>query len=140
MQTEENNKSELYPKGGEVRFMMPSTNAIGALDKAEKGRQLTISYKKKEEWLAEKDKPLKCFFLGLKEATDGKGDTYFIAKLHDGEKAFVCAQTVLVQSLMSTELGQGVEITCTGSTKSNGNEIPLFDVVELNVNITKGDE
>ncbi|WP_127846168.1 hypothetical protein [Psychroflexus aestuariivivens] len=139
MQTEEN-KAELHPKNGEITFMMPSTNALGALKKAEKGRQLTVSYKKKEEWLAEVDKPVKCFFLGLKEATDAKGETYFIAKLHDGEKAFVCAQTVLVQSLMSTELGQGVEITCTGSTKTNGNEIPLFDVVELNVNITKGDE
>ncbi|WP_167596589.1 hypothetical protein [Leeuwenhoekiella sp. ZYFB001] len=133
-------KPELKPVNGEVTFMMPSTNALGALKKAEKGRQLTVSYKKKEEWLGQIGQPVKCFFLGLKEATDGKGDTYFIAKLHDGEKAFVCAQTVLVQSLMSTELGQGVEITCTGSSKTNGNEIPLFEVVELNINITKGDE
>jgi len=133
-------KPELKPIGGEVTFMMPSTNALGALKNAEKGRQLTVSYKKKEEWLAEIGKPVKCYFLGLKEATDSKGDTYFIAKLHDGVKAFVCAQTVLVQSLMSTELGQGVEITCTGSSKTNGNEIPLFEVVELNINITKGDE
>jgi hypothetical protein len=134
-------KPELKPANGEITFIMPSTNALGALKKAEEGRQLTVSYKKKEEWIAQKDQPIRCYFLGLKEATDGKGDTYFIAKLHDGEKAFVCAQTILVQALMSTELGQGVEITCTGSTKgSNGNEIPQFDVVELGVNITKGDE
>ena len=136
-----NEKPELKPVGGEITFMMPSTNAIGALKDAELGRQLTVSYKKKEEWLAEVDKPLRCFFLGLKEATDAKGKIYFIAKLHDGEKAFVCAQTVLVQALMSTELGQGVEITCTGSSKTNGNDIPLFEVVELEgLNITKGDE
>lgn len=134
-------KPELKPVGGEITFLMPSTNALGALKKAEKGRQLTISYKKKEEWLAEIGKPKRCFFLGLKESTDGKGDSYFIAKLHDGEEAFVCAQTVLVQALMSTEIGQGVEITCTGSSRgTTGNEIPLFDVVELGINITKGDE
>ena len=133
-------KAELRPINGEVTFIMPSTNALGHLKKAQKGRQLTVSYKKKEEWLAEVGKTVRCFFLGLKEATDQKDGTYFIAKLHDGEKAFVCAQTVLVQALMSTELGQWVEITCTGSTKSNGNDIPLFDVVELDINITKGDE
>lgn len=134
-------KPELKPTNGEITFIMPSTNALGALKSAEEGRQLTVSYKKKEDWLAEKDKPIRCYFLGLKEATGGKGDTYFLAKLHDGEKAFVCAQTILVQALMSTELGQGVEITCTGSVKgSNGNDIPQFDVVELGVNITKGDE
>lgn len=134
-------KPELKPKNGEVTFIMPSTNALGALKSAKKGRQLTVSYKTKEEWLAETGETVRCYFLGLKEATDAKGETYFIAKLHDGEKAFVCAQTVLVQSLMSTELGQGVEITCTGSTKgSSGNTIPIFDVVELGINITKGDE
>lgn len=134
-------KPELKPVNGEVTFLMPSTNALGALKKAETGRQLTVKYKTKEEWLAEIGKTVRCFFLGLKEATDGKGDTYFIAKLHDGEKAFVCAQTVLVQSLMSTELGQGVEITCTGSSKGNsGNTIPIFEVVELGINIIKGDE
>lgn len=134
-------KPELKPTNGEITFIMPSTNALGALKNAEEGRQLTVSYKKKEDWLKEKDKPVRCFFLGLKEATDGKGDTYFLAKLHDGEKAFVCGQTILVQALMSTEVGQGVEVTCTGSVKgSNGNDIPQFDVVELGVNITKGDE
>lgn len=133
-------KPELKPTNGEVTFLMPSTNALGLLKKAEKGRQLTISYKKKDEWLAEIGVAKRCYFLGLKEATDGKGDTYFMAKLHDGENVFVCAQTVLVQSLMTTDVGQGVEITCTGSSKTNGNDIPLFDVVELGINITKGDE
>lgn len=134
-------KPELKPTDGEITFLMPSTNAIGALKNAEEGRQLTIKYKKKEDWLAQKDEPVRCYFLGLKEATDGKGDTYFLAKLHDGNTAFVCAQTILVQALMSTELGQGVEITCTGSVKgSNGNDIPQFEVVELGVNIVKKDE
>jgi hypothetical protein len=141
MSTEEN-KAELFPKDGKMTFLMPSTNAIGVLEKAETGRTLTISYKTKEEWLAEKDKPVKCFFLGFKEATDGQNRPYFIAKLHDGEKAFVCAQTVLVQALMGVELGSGVEITCTGSTKlANSNVIPLFEVKELvGVSLVNGNE
>lgn len=134
-------KPELKPIDGEITFLMPSTNAIGALKNAEEGRQLTIKYKTKEDWLAQKDEPVRCYFMGLKESTDGKGESYFLAKLHDGERAFVCAQTILVQALMTTELGQGVEITCTGSVKgASGNDIPQFEVVELDVNIVKKDE
>lgn len=129
-------KPELYPKNGEITFIMPSTNAIGALKNADTNRKLTVSYQKKEEWIAEQGKPVECFFLGFKEATDGKGNIYFLAKLHDGAKAFVAGQTVLVQALMNTQIGQGVRITCTGSTKTTGgNDIPLFDVDELNINL-----
>ena len=135
------NQAELYPKNGEVTFIMPSTNAIGALKNAETNRKLTVSYQKKEEWIAEKDKPVECFFLGLKEATDAKGNTYFLAKLHDGDKAFIAGQTVLIQALMSTKIGQGVRITCTGTTKTvGGNEIPIFDVDELNINLFDANE
>ncbi|AQX12510.1 hypothetical protein [Elizabethkingia meningoseptica] len=130
------NKAELYPKNGEITFIMPSTNAIGALKNAETNRKLTVSYLKKEQWIAEEGKPVECFFLGFKEASDAKGNPYFLVKLHDGEKAFVAGQTVLVQALMNTTVGQGVRITCTGTTKTTGgNEIPLFDVDELNINI-----
>ncbi len=83
-------KPELYPKNGEITFIMPSTNAIGALKNADTNRKLTVSYQKKEEWIAEQGKPVECFFLGFKEATDGKGNTYFLAKLHDGAKSLCC--------------------------------------------------
>ena len=129
-------KPELYPKNGEVTFIMPSTNAIGSLKNAETNRKLTVSYKEKSEWISEIGVPTECFFLGFKEASDAKGNSYFMAKLHDGVKAFIAGQTVLIQALMNTKIGQGVRITCTGSTKTTGgNDIPLFDVDELNINI-----
>ncbi|WP_379963940.1 hypothetical protein [Epilithonimonas sp. UC225_85] len=127
---------ELHPKNGEITFIMPSTNAIGALKNAGTGRKLTVSYKEKSEWISEIGIPVECFFLGFKEASDAKGNPYFMAKLHDGVKAFIAAQTVLIQALMNTKMGQGVRITCTGSTKTTGgNDIPLFDVDELEINL-----
>ena len=138
---QENNQPTLYPKNGEVTFVMPSTRAIGALKNAEVSKKLTVSYKEKSEWIAEQGVPIECFFIGFKDAVDGKGNTYFLAKLHDGTKAFVAGQTVLVQALMNTKLGQGVKITCTGSTKTTGgNEIPLFDVDELDINLFDANE
>jgi len=131
---------ELYPKNGEVSFLMPSTNAIGILKNANTNRKLSVSYLRKEEWIARDGEPLDCFFLGFKEAFDNKGNPYFLAKLHDGKKAFMVAQTILVQALMNTTVGQGVRITCTGTTKTTGgNDIPLFDVDELDVNLIEND-
>lgn len=127
----------LKPKNGEISFLMPSTTALGALKNAKEGRQLTVKYKEVDEWEADLNKPKRYFFLGFKEATDDSGSTYFLAKLHDGEVAFVCAQTVLVQALMGTEVGQGVLITCTEITKKKGNKVPLFEVKELDINLAK---
>lgn len=141
MSQKDQEKPELYPVNGEVTFIMPSTNAIGALKNADVSRKLTVSYQKKEEWIAEQGKPVECFFLGLKEAKDAKGNSYFLAKLHDGEKAFIAGQTVLIQALMSTKIGQGVRIVCTGVTKTvGGNEIPIFDVDELDINLFDANE
>jgi hypothetical protein len=138
---QEDQKPNLFPKNGEVTFIMPSTAAIGALKGAGINRKLTVSYMEKSEWIAKKGEPVECFFLGFKEAQDAKGGTYFMAKLHDGEKAFVVAQTVLIQALMNTKIGQGVKITCTGSTKTTGgNDIPLFDVDEKDINIFDANE
>jgi hypothetical protein len=137
----EDQKPNLYPKNGEVTFIMPSTNAMGHLKDAPVSRKLTVSYMEKGEWIAKKGIAIDCFFLGFKEAADAKGGSYFLAKLHDGEKAFLVAQTVLIQALMSTKVGQGVSITCTGSTKTTGgNDIPLFDVDEKDINIFDANE
>ncbi|MEN5308786.1 hypothetical protein ABE425_14815 [Chryseobacterium cucumeris] len=130
------NKAELYPTNGEITFIMPSTNAIGALKNADTNRKLTVSYQKMQEWVAEQGKPVECYFLGLKEAKDAKGNIYYLAKLHDGDKAFIAGQTVLIQALMGTKVGQGVRITCTGLTRTvSGNEIPIFDIDELDINL-----
>lgn len=140
-QNTENQKPNLFPKNGEVTFIMPSTNAMGQLKDAAVSRKLTVSYMEKGEWIARKGEKIDCFFLGFKEALDAKGNTYFLAKLHDGEKAFLVAQTVLIQALMSTKPGQGVSIVCTGSTKTTGgNDIPLFDVDEKEINIFDANE
>ncbi len=136
----QNPKPELYPKNGEVTFLIPNTNTIGKLKDAKVGANITASYRTKEDWVALKDKPQKCFYLGLKEATNDKDEVYYLAKLHDGKQPFVAGQTVLVQSLTSVPVGQGVQITCTGLSKSNGRQIPMFEVAQLEINIFDGQD
>jgi len=133
-------KQELYPKNGEVTFLMPNTNTIAKLNSASKGPTVTASYRTKEQWNELKDKPQKCFYLGLKEATDENNKTYYLVKLHDGKNPFVAGQTVLVQSLQSVPVGQGVQITCTGLSKSGTRSIPMFEVVQLEINLFDNNE
>ena len=136
MNTEEQkSKQELYPKNGEVTFLMPNTNTLAKLKGAEVGANITSKYRTKEDWQKLEGKPQKCFYLGLKEAYNDKNEVYYLAKLHDGESPFVAGQTVLVQSLQSVPVGQGVQITCTGISKSNGRQIPMFEVAQLGINI-----
>ena len=130
-------KPELYPENGEVTFLMPNTNVIGQLKKAKKGQSLTAKYMTVEDWSEKIGKPMRCIFLGFKESTDAKGDTYYLARLVDeNQKPFVSAPTILTQSLALVPAGQGVEITCTKVEKnSSGGKTPFFDVVKLDFNV-----
>jgi hypothetical protein len=70
----------------------------------------------------------------LKEASDADGREYYLAKLHNGQEPFVCAQTILVQSLANLPMGQGVSITCTGIEKAAKGKIVRFEVADLGIN------
>ena len=131
-----NDELGLYPVNGEVTFLMPNTNAIGRLKEAKEGMTLTSKYMTLEDWIAEQGVEKRCFYLGMKEALDSDGEKYYLAKLHDGEKPFVVAQTILVQSLWNTPIGQGVAITCTGAEKNNnGGKTATFEVTQLELNL-----
>ena len=138
---EDQKKPELKPLGGEVTFNMPTTNALATLKKAERGRNLTAKYMTVEDWAEHKGEERFCYFLGFKEAADPKGDIFLMAKLHDGKTPFVAAQTILVQSLANTAVGQGVAITCTDVVKNSKNgKTALFEIVELNINLMGNDD
>ena len=136
----QNPKQELYPANGEVTFLMPNTNTLAKLKDAKVGATLTSSYRTKDDWIALKGKPQKCFYLGLKEAVDENEKVYYLAKLHDGKNPFVAGQTILVQSLTSVPNGQGVQITCTGLSGSGTRKIPMFEVAQLEINLFDNQE
>lgn len=131
----ENQKAELYPKNGEVTFLMPNTNALGTLKKAKKGMSLTAKYMTADEWGKRSGEEIRCFFLGLKEATDSEGETYYLAKFSNGAENFVAAQTILVQSVANLPIGQGVSITCKGVEKASRGKVVTFEIADLGINL-----
>lgn len=132
----EEKKPILYPENQEVTFFMPDTNSIAVLKKAEKTRNLTATYMTVEEWEKVKGVEKRCVFLGMKPCIDSQGEGYYMAKLHDGTKPFVAAQTILIETLMQVKDGQGVSITCTDVIKNSKNgKTVMFDVAELDFNV-----
>ena len=136
---ENQNTPVLYPKGGEVTFLMPNTNSLAKLKDAKKGANLTAKYMTAEEWAKLENKEQRCIYLGLKEASDADGREYYLAKLHNGKDPFVAAQTILVQSLANLPIGQGVSITCTGIEKAAKGKIVRFEVADLGINFLGND-
>lgn len=135
MQNSEN-KAELFPKDGEITFLMPSTNFLGKLKDAKPVQSLTAKYMTIDDWAEMKGKELRCVFLGMKEAVDSKEDLYYLAKFTDGKKPFVAAQTILVQSFTSVPIGQAVRITCTDIVKNSKNgKTALFSIDDLGFNV-----
>lgn len=135
----ENHQAVLYPKNGEVTFIMPNTNVLGTLKNAKKGIALTAKYMTAEEWAKRKDQEIRCFYLGLKEASDPDGEVYYLAKFSNGQENFVAAQTILVQSVASVPVGQGLSITCTGVEKAAKGKIVRFEIADLGINFLGND-
>ncbi len=126
---------ELFPNGGEITFLMPSTNMLGMLKDATPQSTLTAKYMTVDEWAAEKGVEKRCIYLGMKSATDAAGDQYYLAKFTDGKVPFVCAQTVIVQSFATIPVGQAVAITCTDVVKNSKNgKTALFEISDLGFN------
>jgi|GEM_PF-2135314 len=141
MENQKQNESPvLYPKGGEVTFIMPNTNALAKLKQAKKGANLTAKYMTAEDWSATKGEEQRCIYLGLKEAVDSEGREYWLVKLHNGKEPFVAAQTILVQSLANLPIGQGVSITCTGVEKAKTGKIVRFEIADLGINFLGNDD
>lgn len=133
----ENKKQELFPEGGELTFLMPTTNALGLLKEAEEDSDLTASYMRWEDWQQLKGVDLRCFFLGLKKCIDSDGEIYFMAQFVDeSNKPFVAAQTILVDAMKNTVFGQGVKIVCTDVVpNSKKGKTVLFDIKKLSINL-----
>ncbi len=137
MENQKEEKPALYPKDGEVTFLMPNTNALGMLKEAKEGGNLTATYMKWEDWEKIKGVELRCFFMGFKDCVDSNGEDYKLSQFVDeNNKPFVAAQTILVDDMKNVPYGQGVVIVCKDviSNSKKGKTV-LFENIMLQINL-----
>lgn len=120
--------------GSEVTFMIPSTDQLGHLKEMEPGFKLTMGYRTQEDWAERKNQPEKCYFMGMKEIPNDKGEVVNCGVFASENEVFLSAQMVLVEAVKNLESKTPVQITYLGKkpNKSSDGSTNLFEIVTLN--------
>lgn len=117
----------------ETILRIPTTEEIGKLEHAERGMNLSVAYRKQEDWQTKKDLPIPCYFLGLKEIPNDEGEAVTCGAFVDKSGVWLAGQKVLVDAVRTLKPGTPVEITYRGKkqNKSTKGATNLFDIVHL---------
>lgn len=119
--------------GQEMRLVIPNTEAIGKLETLKPCFSLTTKYKTADDWAALKDKPIRCFYMGLKDVPNEDGEAItcgvFVAK----NEVFLSGQKVLVDAVRTLYEETPLEITYKGkrNNKSTEGSTMIFEVQKL---------
>lgn len=118
----------------EVKLSMPSLSQLGKLTGLKKVFKTSAAYRTQEDWQEFKDKPIRAFYLGLKQLPNDDGEAVTCAIFADQEQIFLCAQYVLVEAVRNAPPQTGFEITYKGKRQNKSSKSKytnLFDIVQL---------
>lgn len=133
------NKEEIQKAAGaKISFTMPDTESIAQLEGMEAQYSLNIKYKSADDWAALKDKPLRAFYMGIKEVPNEDGELIMCGLFATPKEVFISGQTTLVESIKmlppsNDEFKTAVQITYRGkkNNKSSEGSTMIFDVEKL---------
>lgn len=144
MENQENQKNEVATtKKNEVdmfntgTLFIPNTEALGRLESAEVGMNVTVTYRTKEEWFEYKNKPVKAYFMGMKEIPNSDGEMINCGAFFSTDGPFLAAQKILVDAVRHLEPNTPIVITFLGTKKNHSVEgsTNLFDVRILMIKV-----
>lgn len=124
-------------KTNEVMLSIPNLSLLGELKGLKEVYKATAQYRTQEEWYGYKDKPVRCFFLGVKELPNDEGESVNCGVFAAEDGIFLAAQHVLVESVKSLDSNTPIQITYQGKKKNKTSEgsTNLFEVVILGANV-----
>lgn len=123
-------------KSNDVVLSIPNLALLGQLKGLKEVYKATAAYRTQEEWYGYKDKPVRCFFLGIKELPNEEGESVNCGVFAAEEGVFLAAQHVLVEAVKNMETNTPIQITYHGKKKNKNSEgsTNLFEVVILGGN------
>lgn len=124
--------------GVEISVFIPNTESIAQLKELEPQFSLVMKYKSADDWAAIKDKPVRCYFLGLKNIPNEHGELINCGVFMTIDEVFISGPMLLVDAVRNLKQQTPVEIIYRGK-KSNktankdGNKgsTMIFDVSTL---------
>jgi len=126
--------------GVKVSFTIPDTESLGALDNMDASLNLRLKYKKVEDWEKEVNKPIRVWYLGLRQIPNENQENVLCALFASAGEIFLAGQKVLVDAVsplpatdIENNIRTGVQITYLGkqTNKTNENETCIFDIQKL---------
>lgn len=119
--------------GTEITMTIPDTESIGRLKEMNPTFSLTMKYKTADDWAALKDKPIRCFYMGLKEVPNDEGENVVCGVFISETEVFLAAQMVLVEAVKKLDPETPVQIIYRGkrNNKSSEGSTMMFDVSKL---------
>lgn len=117
----------------EMRLIIPSTESIGKLETLKPCFSLTTKYKTADDWAALKDKPIRCFYMGLKDVPNEEGEAITCGVFVSPTEVFLSGQKVLVDAIRPLCEETPLQITYKGkrNNKSTEGSTMLFEVERL---------
>lgn len=129
-----NQEQELAKASGEqVTFFIPNTEALGKLDELQPDFSLTIKYKSADDWAEIKDKPLRVFYMGLKDIPNEDGEMVKCGLFVSKKECFISGQMTLIEAVKNLPIQTPIEIIYRGkkNNKSTTGSTMIFDISKL---------
>ena len=119
--------------GTEVSFMIPDTESLGQLNDMEPKFSLNLKYKSSDDWAALKGKPIRAFFMGMKNIPNEDGDLINCGVFVSEKECFISGQMTLVEAVKNLNSKTPVQVTYQGkkTNKSSEGSTMIFDVETL---------
>ena len=134
MSTESKNQTAVEKAAGtNVAFTIPNTEELGKLDDMKEDFSLVLKYKTQEEWAELKGKPIRVFFMGMKEIPNDEGEAVNCAVFVSKTEAFISGQMVLVEAVRQLHPKTPIEIIYEGKkpNKSTSGSTNIFNIRTL---------
>lgn len=130
------NKNAEIAKTNEVVLQIPSLDKLGQLKGLKQVYKATAAYRTQEEWFEMKGKPVLCYFLGIKELPNDKGELIVSGIFAAEDGIFLAAQKVLIDAVRNLDPQTPLQITFTGKKKNKNSDgsTNLFEVIILGEN------
>lgn len=112
--------------GQSLTFYIPNTEEMGTLEQAKPAFSLTMKYKSADEWATLKDKPLRCYFMGMKDVPNEDGELITCGMFVSQKEVFISGQMVLVEAVKSLDAKTPLEITYRGKVPNKSSDGSTF--------------
>lgn len=116
--------------GQKVTLFIPNTEQIGRLETMKSQFSLTTKYRSAEDWAVLKDKPVRCYYMGLKDVPNDQGDAVCCGVFVSPIDVFLSGQKVLVDAVRHLSEQTPIQITYKGkkTNKTTEGSTMIFDV------------